>query len=116
MEAKAILRNARVSPRKARLVADMVRGMDVPQALEVLRFTRKKTAALVKKLLESAVANAENLASTRSADLDVDSLYIKTITVDGGRTLRRFRPRAQGRATKVLKRSSHITVVLEQQI
>lgn len=115
MEAKAILRNARVSPRKARLVADMVRGMDVPQALEVLRFTRKKTAGMLKKLLESAVANAEYLADTKNEDLDIDSLYIKIITVDGGRTLRRFRPRAMGRATRVLKRSSHITVVLEQQ-
>ncbi len=112
METKAILRYARVSARKARLVADLVRGMDVPDAIETLAFTRKKSAPMVRKLIESAVANAEQLADTGSDDVDVDDLFVKTIFVDAGPTLRRFRPRAQGRATKILKKTSHITVVL----
>lgn len=111
MEGKAILRFARVSARKARLVADLVRGKDVPEAIEMLTFTNKKTAPLVKKLIESAVANVEH--NVAGADgVDVDNLFVKTIFVDAGPTLRRFRPRAQGRATKILKKTSHITVVL----
>ncbi len=112
MDTRAILRQARVSPHKARLVANLVRGRDVSEALEVLQFTSKKTAPILKKLLESAVANAEEQADRQEHDLDVDDLYVKTITVDAGPSLRRFRPRAQGRATKILKKSSHITVVL----
>lgn len=114
MKAKAILRNARVSPRKARLVADLVRGMDVEQALEVLAFTPKKTAPMMRKLIQSAVANAEFAAEKDEGSLDIDRLYVETVMVDGGPTLRRFRPRAQGRATRVLKRTSHITVVLDE--
>ncbi len=112
MESKAILRHARVSAQKARLVADLVRGMDVPDAIERLTFTRRKSAPMMKKLIESAVANAEVSAERSSADLDIDDLYVKTIYVDAGPNLRRYRPRAQGRATKVLKKTSHITVVL----
>lgn len=112
MESKAILRFVRVSPRKARLVADLVRGMDVPDAIETLQFTRKKSAPIVQKLIESAVSNAENKAENGESELDVDDLFVKTIHVDAGPTLRRFRPRAQGRATKILKKTSHITVVL----
>lgn len=112
MESKATLRFARVAARKARLVADLVRGRDVPEAIEILTFTHKKTAPLIKKLVESAVANAEQAASKESTELDVDTLYIDTIHVDVGPTLRRYRPRAQGRATKILKKTSHITVVL----
>ncbi len=112
MESKAILRYAKVSARKARLVANLVRGMDVPDAIETLTFTRRKTAPMVRKLIESAVANAEQSASGDDAALDVDSLFVKTIMVDEGPSLRRFRPRAQGRATPVLKKTSHITVVL----
>ncbi len=114
MISKAILRNYRVSPRKARLVADLVRGMDVEQALEVLSFTRKKSAHAIKKLVESAVANAEHGNDDREHPVDIDGLYIQTITVDGGPTLRRFRPRAMGRATRVRKRTSHITVMLDE--
>jgi large subunit ribosomal protein L22 len=114
MESKAILRLARVSPRKARLVADLVRGRDVGEALEILTFTRKKSALLLKKLLESAVANAEYEAKRANHALDVDDLVVKTVFVDQGPTLRRFRPRARGSATKVLKKTSHITVVLEE--
>jgi len=114
MEGKAILRFARVSARKARLVADLVRGKDVPDAIEMLTFTQKKTAPLIKKLIESAMANASHLAERDQASVEVDDLYVKTIYVDAGPMLRRFRPRAQGRATKVLKKTSHITVVLGQ--
>lgn len=112
MESKAILRYARVSAQKARLVADLVRGMDVPDAIEMLTFTRKKSAPMVRQLIESAVANAEHSAERTGTSLDVDDLFVKTIFVDSGPSLRRFRPRAQGRATKILKKTSHITVVL----
>ena len=114
MTSKAILRNARVSPQKARLVANLVRGMDLDQALETLTFTRKKSAVMIKKLLESAVANVENVGEKTGDRIDVDNLYIKTIYVDGGPTLKRWRPRAMGRATRVLKRTSHITVELDE--
>jgi large subunit ribosomal protein L22 len=112
MESKAILRFVRVSARKARLVADLVRGKDVSEAIEQLSFADKKTAPIMKKLVESAVANAEQAAKRANEDLDIDQLYVKTVLVDGGPTLRRFRPRAQGRATKILKKTAHITVEL----
>jgi large subunit ribosomal protein L22 len=113
MESKAVLSLAHVSPRKARLVADLVRGRDVGDAIEVLTFTRKKTASLIKILIESAVANAEYKAKRANEDLDIDNLYIKTIFVDQGPTQRRFRPRARGMATPIQKKTSHITVVLD---
>lgn len=109
---KAILRYVRVSARKARLVADLVRGRDVSDAIEVLSFAEKKTAPILKKIVESAVANAEQAARRDREAFDIDQLYVKTILVDQGPTLRRFRPRAQGRATKILKKTSHITVEL----
>ena len=93
-------------------MADLVRGKDVPEAIEVLSFTDKKTAPVIKKLVESAVANAEQKAERENESLDVDNLFVKSIMVDAGPMLRRYRPRAQGRATKVLKKTSHITVVL----
>jgi len=108
METKAIARYQQISPQKCRLVADMVRGCDVGKALSILEFTHKKAARMVEKTVRSAVANAEN-----NNDADVDSLYIKTIMVDPGPSAGRFRPRAQGRATAVRKRTSHITVVVE---
>jgi len=109
MQSKASLRFARVSPRKARLVADLVRGNDVDEALEKLTFTRKKTAPLIKKLIESAVANAES----NNTSLDIDSLFVARIWVDQGASLRRWRPRAMGRATRIKKPTSHIHVVLD---
>jgi large subunit ribosomal protein L22 len=112
MEAQAKLRLARVSARKARLVADLIRGREVGEALEILQFTRKKTAPLLKKLVESAVANAEYKAQNDGDKVDIDSLVITQVFVDEGPTLRRFRPRALGMATKILKRTSHITVVV----
>jgi large subunit ribosomal protein L22 len=114
MNATAKLRHVRVAPQKARLVADLVRGQDVSEALEMLQFTRKKSAPIIKKLVESAVANAEHHAERDGADVDIDELFVERIWVDVGPTLRRFRPRAQGRATKILKKTSHITVVLGQ--
>jgi large subunit ribosomal protein L22 len=108
MQSIAKLRGVRVSPQKARLVANMVRGRDVPEAIEILSFTRKKSAPIIKKLVESAVANAEQ----KDDGVDVDELVVQSITIDMGPRLRRFRPRAQGRATRILKHSSHITVVL----
>lgn len=107
---RATLRNVRVTPRKARLVATLVRGVDVPQAIEMLSFTNKKSAPIIRKLIESAVANAEQADDS----VDPDGLFVKTITVDQGPKLRRWRPRAQGRATRVEKKTSHITVELAE--
>lgn len=107
MEVKASLKYARVGAQKARLVADLVRGKDVSEALKILKFSDKKTAVFIKKLIESAVANADVKGT-----VDSDNLYVKTIHVDGGPSLKRFRPRAQGRAYGVLKKTSHINVIL----
>jgi large subunit ribosomal protein L22 len=112
MKSKATARYVRVSAQKARLVADLVRGMDVHDAIEILTFTPKKSAPMVRRLIESAVANAEHEAGREDADLDIDELFISEICVDAGPSLRRFRPRAQGRATRILKKTSHITVQL----
>ncbi|PHR23510.1 MAG: 50S ribosomal protein L22 [Desulfotalea sp.] len=109
MEAKAVGKYIRISPQKARLVADVVRGMGVDKAITILRFMPKKGATILLKILESAVANA-----TQDDSIDVDNLFIKTIFIDGGPSLKRIRPRAQGRATGIIKRSSHITVVLDE--
>lgn len=109
MESKAILRHARVSARKARLVVDMIRGKDVGQAVKILTFANKKSAPMVAKVIRSAVANAEQAGVN-----DPDRLYVKSVFVDEGPTMKRFMPRAMGRATKILKRSSHITVVVAE--
>ncbi len=112
MESTATLRMAHISPRKVKLVADLVRGRDVDQALEMLTFTRKKSAPMIKKLVESAVANAEQAAEQSEEAFDVDTLYVKSIQVGRGPYMRRYRPRAMGRATPVRKPTSNITVVL----
>ncbi len=109
MEARAVLRNARISPRKARLVADMIRGKEVGAALKELTFTDKKIAPILAKIVRSAVANAEQKGVSNP-----DSLYVRTAFVNEGPTAKRFMPRAMGRATKILKRTSHITVVLSE--
>jgi len=109
MEARAKLRYARLSPQKTRLVVDMVRGKQVQDALNILKFSPQKAAAVVSKLVSSAVANAE-----QKGVADVDRLYVKTIMVDQGPALRRFLPRAQGRATRIRKPTSHVTVVLDE--
>ncbi|MFP5349914.1 MAG: 50S ribosomal protein L22 [Gammaproteobacteria bacterium] len=107
MEATAILKYIRVSPQKGRLVADLIRGMPVARALEVLTFTNKKAAGPVKKALESAIANAEH-----NEGADIDELKVQTICVDVGPTLRRFHARAKGRGVRILKRTCHITVTV----
>ncbi|PID74302.1 MAG: 50S ribosomal protein L22 [Desulfobacterales bacterium] len=109
MEARAVGRYIRISPQKARLVADVIRGMGADQAITTLRFMPKKGAVIIQKIIESAVANA-----VQDAAADIDNLYVKRITVDGGPSLKRIRPRAQGRATGIIKRTSHITVVLDE--
>ncbi len=109
MEAKAILKYSRVSPQKTRLVADKVRGKQIAEALTTLNLMGTKRSKIVAKVINSAVANAMNTGM-----MDVDNLYVKTIKIDEGPSLKRWRPRAQGRATRILKRTSHISVVLEE--
>ena len=109
MEAKAIGRFIRISPQKVRLVCDQIRGKRVEDALSVLEFTPKKGAKIVAKILRSGIANAENNKS-----LDVDSLIVKRVEVGPGPTLKRFLPRAQGRATPLAKRTSHVTIILDE--
>ena len=105
MEVAARLKGAQISAQKARLVADQVRGMSVEEALSLLEFSPKKAAHIVKKLLDSAIANAEN-----NEGADVDELKVSSIFVDEGMTMKRLRPRAKGRADRILKRSCHITI------
>ena len=107
MEARAIARYVRVSPRKARVVVDLVRGKSVPAAREILAFTNRAIAETVEKTLNSAVANAEN-----QYHVDGDSLYVKTCYVDEGPTMKRIRPRAKGSASRIRKRTSHITIIV----
>ena len=107
MEALAKHNFARISPQKARLVADQIRGKSVDQALEILTVSNKKAADLVKKVLESAIANAEH-----NEGADIDDLSVAKIFVDEGPIMKRIMPRAKGRADRILKRSSHITVVV----
>jgi large subunit ribosomal protein L22 len=109
METNAVAKFVRISPRKIRLVMDQVRGKRVDEALNMLSFAPQKGAQILKKLIDSAVANAE-----QNSGVDVDSLFVKRVYADEGPTLKRFRPRAQGRATKIRKRSSHLTVVLDE--
>ncbi|MDF2182687.1 50S ribosomal protein L22 [Neptuniibacter sp. CAU 1671] len=105
MEVAAKHTGARISAQKARLVADQIRGKSVGEALNILAFSPKKGAALVKKVLESAIANAEH-----NEGADIDELRVSTVFVDEGMTMKRIKPRAKGRADRILKRSCHITV------
>ncbi len=110
METVAKLRHARISPQKCRLVADQVRGLPVEQALQLLTFSTKKAAAIVKKVLESAIANAEH-----NDGADIDELKVAKIYIDQGPTMKRMRARAKGRGNRILKRTSHITVAVAEQ-
>jgi large subunit ribosomal protein L22 len=103
---KATLRYLRIAPRKTRLVVNLIRGKNVNEALGILQFTRRSASEPVRKLVESAIANAE------AENADPDRLYVKTIYVDEGPTLKRYMPRAMGRATRINKRTSHVTCVL----
>jgi large subunit ribosomal protein L22 len=107
MQAFAKLRHARISPQKGRLVADQIRGLPVERALNLLTFSNKKAAAMIKKVLDSAIANAEN-----NEGADIDDLKVKAICVDEGPRLKRIMPRAKGRADRIVKRTSHITVTV----
>lgn len=109
METKAVAKYVRLSAQKARLVAENVKGMPVEDAINLLRFTPKKAAKLINKVLNSAVANAEQLPG-----VDIDNLVVKQVLVNEGPTLKRIRPRAMGRANRILKRTSHITVVVAE--
>lgn len=109
MEARAVSRHVRIAPRKARLVVDLIRGKNVGDALMILDFLPKKAARIVAKTLKSVIANAED-----QQRVDVDRLYVRRVTVDGGATLKRFLPRAHGRATPLRKRTSHITIVVDE--
>jgi large subunit ribosomal protein L22 len=109
MEAKAIAKSVRIAPRKVRLVVDLIRGKGVGEALAILKFTPKASSPVVEKVLKSAVANAEH-----NLGLDSNNLFVSEVFVDQGATLKRFRPRAQGRASRIHKRTSHITVVLSE--
>jgi large subunit ribosomal protein L22 len=104
---KAVAKYVRIAPRKARLVADAVRGKSYPEAVSILRFTNKRAAQIVGGVVQSAAANAEN-----NLDADPDELFIREIRVDEGPTIKRYRARAMGRATMIRKRTSHITVEL----
>jgi large subunit ribosomal protein L22 len=107
MEALAKHRFARTSAQKARLVADQIRGLPVDKAIDVLTYSNRKAAVLVKKVLDSAIANAEH-----NEGADIDELKVKTIMVDDGPTMKRIMPRAKGRADRIIKRTSHITVIV----
>jgi large subunit ribosomal protein L22 len=109
MEARAVTRNVRISPQKGRLVADLIRGQQVEKALLILRFTPKKAARILTKTLRAAIASA-----TDTQHVDPDALYVKRTYVDGATTLKRFTPRAHGRATPIRKRTSHFTVVVDE--
>lgn len=107
MEAKAIARTIRIAPRKVRLVLDLIRGKEVGEAIAILKLTNKASSPVVEKLLMSALANAEN-----NYNMNVDGLIVKEAYANEGPTLKRFRPRAQGRASAINKRTSHITIVV----
>jgi large subunit ribosomal protein L22 len=109
MEVTAQLRFLRAAPRKVRLVADLIRGKGVQEAVNILHLTNKHAAKDLEKLLKSAIANAEN----RDEPMDVDRMYVKQVMVDGGPSMKRFRPAPMGRGFRVLKRSSHVTIALD---
>ncbi len=109
MEIRAIARYIRISPRKARLVARNILGKPVEDALNILKFTPKKSAVHISKVLHSALANAE-----QNTSLNIDNLFVKQVRVDEGPTWKRIKPRAMGRANRILKRTSHITVIVDE--
>jgi|SRR5690625_521442 len=109
MQAKAVAKSVRIAPRKVGLVVDAIRGKDVGEAIAILRHTQKGASPVVEKVLNSAVANAEH-----NYEMDSDSLFVSEAYVNEGATMKRFRPRAQGRASAINKRTSHITVVVSE--
>jgi large subunit ribosomal protein L22 len=113
MKSSALLRYARIAPRKVRVVAKLIRGKPVDEAINTLMFTNRGPAKVLKKLVISAIANAEDKSK---GSVDTDNLVVKEVVVDQGPTLKRWRPRAMGRATRINKRTSHIRVVLDDEI
>jgi large subunit ribosomal protein L22 len=109
MEIKASTRHVRMAPRKARLVVDLVRGRGVEEAIGILEFNARRAAPVIAKTLKSAIANAE-----ATQNVDVDTLYVKAAYVNAGTVQKRFLPRAHGRATRVVKRSCHVTIVIDE--
>ena len=109
MEAKAVAKYVRIAPRKVRVVMNLIRGKNIAEAFAILKFTPKAGSEVLTKVLKSAVANAEN-----NFDMDSDRLYIKTAFVDEGPTLKRIHPRSRGQAFKILKRTSHITIIVDE--
>ena len=107
--ARAVAKQVRIAPRKARLVIDLIRGKEVGEATAILRHTNRKASSVIEKVLQSAIANAEH-----NYELDPDNLIVSEAYVDEGITLKRYRPRAQGRASAINKRTSHITVVVSE--
>ncbi|MCY4399757.1 MAG: 50S ribosomal protein L22 [Gemmatimonadetes bacterium] len=114
MEARAIAKHIRMSPRKVRLVIDLIRGLSVNEAISVLRFSKKAAAVPVDKTLRSAVANVQDQADRDGDSVDIDDLVVSRAFVDEGRTLKRWKARAMGRASPRRRRSSHITVVVKE--
>ncbi|TXL61013.1 50S ribosomal protein L22 [Cerasibacillus terrae] len=110
MQAKAVAKSVRIAPRKVRLVIDLIRGKNAQEAVAILKHTQRSASPVVEKLLHSAMANAEH-----NYEMDLDNLIVSEAFVNEGVTLKRFRPRAQGRASGINKRTSHITVVLTEQ-
>jgi len=108
-QAKAVVKSARIAPRKVRLVVDLIRGKDVGEAISILRHTQRGASPVVEKVLNSAIANAEH-----NYELDPENLIVSEVYVGEGATLKRFRPRAQGRASSINKRTSHVTVVVTE--
>ena len=108
-EAKAILKTIRIAPRKVRLVLDLIRGKSAGEAIAILRYTPKASAPIIEKLVKSAMANAEH-----NYEMDIDNLYIAQAFADEGPTMKRFRPRAKGSASAIMKRTSHITIVVKE--
>lgn len=116
MEAKAQARFVRITPRKARRVIDVIRGQRALEAIDVLRFAPQGAAQPVLKLVESAIANAQYAAEQKGEDFDEENLVISQVFADEGPTMKRIQPRAQGRANRILKRTSHITVVVSDEV
>lgn len=108
-QAKAIAKYVRIAPRKVRIVMDLIRGKEVADAFAILKFTPKRGATLIEKVLKSAVANAEN-----NFDMDADKLFVSKCFVDGGPTIKRYHPRSRGQAFSILKHTSHITVIVSE--
>lgn len=109
----AVLKDAPTSPRKMRLVVDIIRGVEVNKALDILKFSKKEASIRLEKLLKSAIANWEAKNADKASELEKGNVYIKTIMVGEGRTLKRIRPCPQGRAGRIRKRSNHVTIILD---